>query len=705
MMQIFQDLSSGKIIKENIPIPKATSSSIVAKSIFSLVSIGTEKMLVDFAKSNILQKVKKQPEKVKEVLNKLKADGVLETYEAVSTKLNEPIPLGYSNVGKITEIGPGVSDFKVGDRIVTNGPHAQYVKVKKLLAAKVPSNVSDEEAAFTVIGSISLQSIRLLDAGIGSKVVVFGAGLVGNLAAQLLLASGCKVLVIDFDKSKLEILNQLGCETHLLKNNEDPVNNILNFTSGIGADGVIIAASTSSSELISQAARSSRKRGKIVLVGVSGLNLKRDDFYEKELTFQVSCSYGPGRYDNNYEEKSLDYPISFVRWTEQRNFEAFLGLVSDKKINLKILISNIYDFENIDQFYEGITNDRDSLAVLIKYSNTPTTSHRLESESFNFNFSIENSLNIGFIGAGNYTKRQILPAIKRIPSNLIGIASPGGVKGRSLQLKYGFKYSTSDYKQVLSDKDINTVFVTTPHSSHASYVIDLLNNGKNVFVEKPLALKLDELKNIKYALNNSGKNLTVGFNRRKAPFIQSISNYIFAEKSPTFMLFEINSGPISSNHWSSDIHEGGGRIIGEICHHIDLARFIADSNIIDYQLSAMDPSKLPNDSKENYVISIAFANGSVASINYYMNGSKSLPKENLKFINNGSTFVINNFKKLIVSGTSKIKNKNLLWIDKGQNNFISSFVDSLKNSIPLIPYDELFEVAEVCINLSKDIDG
>src|SRR5690625_2596994 len=449
MRQLLQNLRSGSTYLEEVPIPRIGKGKVLIQPHCSLVSLGTERMLVEFGKSNLIAKARQQPEKVKMVLGKMKTDGVLPTLEAVFNKLDEPLPLGYCNAGEVIGLGKGLEggDLKIGDRVVSNGPHAEIISVPRNLVAKIPDGVSYEEASFTVVASIGLQGIRLANPTFGETVVVVGLGLIGLLTAELLIAAGCRVIGLDFDEAKVKIAQSKNVTGIVLSENVDPVDSVLNLTSGIGADAVLITASTKSNKVVSQAAQMSRKRGRIVLVGVVGLELNRSEFYEKELTFQVSCSYGPGRYDESYEQGGKDYPLPFVRWTENRNFQAVLEAMASKKLDLKPLISEIVDFEDFAKVYDDF-GAKGKIASLLRYRKEPEMRRTVELSSPTFS---DSGKGLAIVGAGNFTKMTVLPALKRVNVPVSTIVSSGGVSGTSLARKYGISRSSTDYQSVLED--------------------------------------------------------------------------------------------------------------------------------------------------------------------------------------------------------------------------------------------------------------
>jgi threonine dehydrogenase-like Zn-dependent dehydrogenase len=525
---------------------------VLIKTHRTLVSLGTEKMLVEFGKSNLISKARQQPEKVKQVLDKIKTEGLLPTLEAVFNKLDEPLPLGYCNAGEVIAVGEGVSEFRVGDRVASNGHHAEIVCIAKNLVAKIPENVSYEEAAFTVIGSIGLQGIRLVNPTMGETVVVIGLGLIGLITVQLLLANGCNVIGFDFDERKVEMAKKSGANA-FIASNVDVVKMVEEYTGGIGADAVLITASTKSNDVISQAAQMSRKKGRIVLVGVIGLNIQRSDFFKKELSFQVSSSYGPGRYDEDYESKGIDYPLAYVRWTEKRNFETVLMAISRKQLNVNSLITEQVALKDYQEVYNNMGGA--SIASILEYN---YTSDIVQNTVSGKTFSSRPGKGVlGIIGAGNFTKMTVLPALKNSGAHYKYISSAGGLSAKSLSNKYGFEYSTTDYTEILNDKEVDIVMITTRHDMHASMVIESIKAGKNVFVEKPLALNPNELEAIisEYEKLQNPISITVGFNRRFSPHIQRAKKLI--GNTPMNIVATMNAGFIPPDVWVQDMKVGG----------------------------------------------------------------------------------------------------------------------------------------------------
>lgn len=687
MKQIIQSFKTGKTILEEVPCPAVGDGQVLIKTTRSLVSLGTEKMLVEFGKASLIQKARQQPEKVRMVLDKIQSEGLLPTLEAVFKKLGQPIPLGYCNVGKVLKVGKGVTDFKVGDRVASNGPHAEFVCVPQNLVTHIPKNVSDEEAAFTVIGSIGLQGIRLLKPTLGETFVVTGLGLIGLITAQLLKSNGCNVIGLDVAEDKIRMGKRLGL-TCFNPSKGDTVKFINSQTEGIGADGVIITASSKSNEIISQAANMSRKRGRIILVGVIGLDLNRSEFYEKELSFQVSCSYGPGRYDPLYEDKGIDYPLPFVRWTEKRNFEALLNAISLGNIDVKSLITEIVPLEDFEDIYREI-GQSSSIASILKYSEDtkPTTKVSISDKVYT-----ASKNQIAIIGAGNFTKMTLLPNLDT--SQVKYIVSKGGLSAKTLASKYKIPYCSTDFTETLADPEIGAVIVTTRHDLHAKMTSDALKSGKHVFVEKPLALSDLQLKEVISSQKESNKSIMVGFNRRFSKHIQKIKSLV-PNSSLKNMTATMNAGHIPDNVWVHDMEVGGGRIIGEACHYIDLLIFISGSLVKSVCMNSLGVT--PKENTDNASILLKFENGDQGIINYFSNGNKSYSKERLEVYFDEQTLIMDNFRKTRGYGTkgfSKLHSK----LDKGhkkQFELYSEFIEKGGNAP--IPLDQIINVSKASL--------
>lgn len=639
-------------------------------------------MLLEYSKYNLYQKAMSQPEKVRQVLNKIRTDGLIPTLETVFKRLGEPLPLGYCNAGVVVEVGAGVQDLKPGDRVASNGAHAEFVCVPQNLCAKIPETVTDESAAFTVLSSISLQGIRLMAPSLGERIVVFGAGLIGLVTTQLLRACGCRVLALDLNDRRLALAKQYGADI-VNTSNSDPIAVASAWTEGSGVDGVIITASAKTDAIVHQAAVMCRKRGRIVLVGVVGLNLSRADFYEKELTFQVSCSYGPGRYDEKYEQVGWDYPVGYVRWTEQRNFAAVLDAMALGSLKVSELITDRIPQGEAERAYAKITSDSSCLGVVLEYPSSVelirTISVRESSPS-----AVGQCVAM-MIGAGNYAKMTMAPALAKSGARLKYVSDTVNAPAtRHIASKYGFENATSDTEAALADTEVNTVFIATGHNSHAALVQMGLKAGKHVFVEKPLALCREDVNAlIVTAKEHLNQQVTLGFNRRFSVHTQKIRQLLAGRSEPLTMTFTCNAGLIPAEAWVHDPERGGGLIIGEACHFMDLLSFIAGSPIVSVAAFQVGGGVAVKDDK--VAIVLRFADGSVGNVNYFGNGHKAYPKEMLEVFSEGRILRLNNFRVLQgwgFKGFSKLKTR----LDKGHLAEFKAFVKSLKEvREPLIP--------------------
>lgn len=690
MKQIIQDLKTGATVLEEVPVPQVKSGYVLIQTTRTLVSLGTERMLVEFGKANLIDKARQQPDKVKQVLDKIKTDGLQPTLEAVFTKLGQPLPLGYCNVGKVIAVGKGVTEFSVGDRVASNGNHAEYVCVPKNLVAKVPDNVTDEEAAFTVIGSIGLEGVRLLKPELGETIVVVGLGLIGLMVAQLLRANGCRVVGVEFDQSKLDMAAQWGIIPVNPARGDDQVKVVEELTNGIGADGVIITASAHDDSIIHNACLMSRKRGRIILVGVIGLNMRRDDFYKKELTFQVSCSYGAGRYDEEYENKGHDYPIGYVRWTEKRNFETILMAIGNGGLNVKQLITENVDLKDYNEIY-GDMRKRGSIASIIRFPEEGKIERVVAIEGNKFEVKTGK---MGIIGAGNYTNATVVPCLIKAGAMVKYVASAGGLTAKVVAKRIGAENATSDYKEILNDPEVSLAIITTRHNMHAKMVLETLQAGKSVFVEKPLCLNQEELDDIieAYKAAPKGTTLTVGYNRRFSPFAIKMKQLM--GDGPKNIIATMNAGFIPKDVWVHDMEIGGGRILGEACHFIDLCSYLAGSKVVSVCMNAMGEN--PEENTDNASILLRYENGTNAVINYFANGSKSYDKERVEVFSQERVLILENWRKLTgygVKGFSKMKGN----MDKGQKNQFTMLNERIQNGgESLIPIDSIINTTKAC---------
>ncbi|MEE4185768.1 MAG: bi-domain-containing oxidoreductase [Gammaproteobacteria bacterium] len=715
MKQILQDLKNGGTDVVDVPAPAARPGHVVVRTAVSLISAGTERMLVEFGRSNLLDKARQQPDKVRMVLDKVKTDGLVPTVQAVQSKLDQPLPLGYSNVGVVVEVGDGIADLEVGDLVVSNGPHAEVVCVPRNLCARVPTGVAPETASFTVLAAIALQGIRLAAPTLGENVVVTGLGLIGLVAVQILRAAGCNVLGIDTDASRVALARRLGAHTVDLAAGEDPLEAAAAFAHGRGVDAVLLTVSTKSDEPLHQAAQMCRQRGRIVLVGVTGLKLARADFYEKELTFQVSCSYGPGRYDPRYEEQGQDYPYGFVRWTEQRNFEAVLRLMADGKLQTDDLVSHRFSIADASAAYDVLANEA-PLGIVIQYADD-LNSLRRPLEPADRKIALAGAgrrsagATVGMIGAGNYASQVLIPGLRAAGATLGLLASAGGVSSVHAGNKFGFASATTDPDRVATDPDVDTVVIATRHDTHAQYALAALRAGKHVFVEKPLALSREQLEELRSAYAAAGETggkplLMVGFNRRFSPLVVKLKRLLDARAEPKSFVMTVNAGSVPDDHWVQDPVQGGGRIVGEACHFIDLLRFLAAAPITKLQGMRMGiaPGVAIRDDKA--VLSLLFADGSMGTIHYLANGHRSFPKERLEVFCGGSVIQLDNFRSMVGFGWPGFSKVRLSRQDKGNEQCIAAFVSAVKSGLDApIPAEEIFEVSAATLDAVDCLAG
>ena len=659
----------------------------------SLISAGTERMLVDFGKASLLGKARQQPDRARDVFHKMGADGISATLKSVQAKLNNSIPMGYSSVGVIDALDNNVTGFSIGDRVVSNGPHAEFVVSKKHLVAQIPANVSDENASFTIVSAIALHGIRLANLALGEKVAIIGLGLIGLLAVQILRAQGCQVIGFDYDKNRLALAQEFGAVTVDLSDAEAPGDHAMSFTFGYGVDATFITTATDSEDPIRLAASMTRKKGRIILIGTAGLNLSRDQFYKKELTFMVSCSYGPGRYDHNYENLGLDYPFAYVRWTEKRNFDAVLQLMADGVLDPSKLITHRFEFEKASDAYSILSQEKTSkIGIILEYpkseqSNFTNTKIKYQSET---DTGVSGSgKKLAFIGAGNYATNVLIPAFKSADSHLHSISSQHGLSAANAARRFGFAEATSDVTEQINGS-ADAVVITTRHDTHAKFVEAAIQAGKHVFVEKPLCITFEELTAIEKALRKQKQPLImmVGFNRRFSPLVTKMKSLLSVNDGPKTFIYTVNAGAIPKEHWTQDKKSGGGRLIGEACHFIDLLRFLAASPI-----ESITSTKMDIQTEDAATITMRFTDGSMGTIHYLPNGHRSIEKERLEVFVSGRVLRLDNFRRLKGYGWRNFSRASCWTQDKGQRACVTAFLNSLKvNGPPPIPEDEIFEV-------------
>lgn len=711
MQQVLLNLGTGGTEVVDTPVPALQPGSLLIETSNTLISAGTERMLIDFGRASMLERARQQPDKVRMILEKITTDGLFATLSAVRSKLDQPLSPGYCNVGTVIEIGAGVGEFNVGDRVTSNGSHAGVVAVPKNLCARIPENVDDESAVFTVLAAIGLQGVRLAQPTIGETIVITGLGLIGLITVQILRAHGCRVMGLDHDSQRLELARQFGAYA-VNASIDDVISHAMEFSRGRGVDAVIVTASTSSSEPISKAANMCRKRGRIVLVGVTGLELSRQDFYEKELSFQVSCSYGPGRYDASYEQRGQDYPMAFVRWTEQRNFEAVLDLMSAKALDMKPLITHRFPVEQVQKAYSVLEGGEPSLGIILQYPKLETTAEKaaISRTVVLSDKTVQSGTRkavVGCIGAGNYGGRILIPALAKAGAELHTLVTNTGVNAVHYGKKFNFHKASSDSSEVFANERINAVVIATRHESHARLASEALRAGKSIYVEKPLALTHEQLSEVESAYTDSiscGHNpvLMIGFNRRFSSHIRKMRTILESGHGPKSLTLLMNAGSIPGSHWTQDRRQGGGRVLGEACHFIDLARFLVASPIVEARADVMrDRASATGDTA---AISLSFADGSIASIQYYANGHRSFPKERIEVFASGGILHLENFRVLRGFGFSELKTYRTWKQDKGHGSCVRAFLDAIASgeSSP-IPAEEIFEVSRFAIEVAESI--
>lgn len=698
---LLQSLGSGTCWLESVARPSVGASEVLVAVQASVVSAGTERMLAEFGRASLIGKARQQPERVAEVITKARTDGIGSTLDAVRSKLDQPIQLGYSSAGVVVEVGKDVSGIAVGDRVATTGPHAEMAVTPMNLVVHIPDDVPYEDAAFATVASVAMQGIRLAAPTLGERFVVTGLGLVGLLTVQLLIAHGCSVLGIDPDPKRRARAEGYGATT--VDSSDDVIAAAAAFSRDIGVDSVIVCASTSSSVPIHQAAQMCRRRGRIVLVGVTGLELDRNDFYEKELTFQVSASYGPGRYDPTYEAGGTDYPVGFVRWTAGRNMEAALGLMTSGKLDVASLVTHQYDFDDASDAYDTLVSDSSALGIVLRYpepdvsADSPLLRTRVDFREVTVG---PGSGTVGLLGAGNFATQVLLPAITAAGGRVDTVVSSKGTSASVAAKKFGARRSSSDPGDVIDSDQVDTVFVATRHDSHAHYTERCLRAGKHTFVEKPLAISTEDLAGIEHCLaelsagDDKRPLLGIGFNRRFAPISVRMAELLATQRVPKALILTMNAGAIPPSHWTQDLAAGGGRIVGEACHMIDLARFLVGSPIVDVQSAGVEGSG-PQDTAS---ISLRFEDGSIATVHYFANGSKRFPKERVEAFSGGRVLVNNNFRTMKAYGWPGVRTMRLRAQDKGHRAGVAAFLDAVRRGGPApIPLQEILEVSAVTL--------
>jgi predicted dehydrogenase/threonine dehydrogenase-like Zn-dependent dehydrogenase len=685
MKQVTQHLRTGKLAVQDLPAPGCRPGWLVVATRASLISAGTEKMLMDLASASLAGKAMARPDLVRQVVDKVRREGLAPTLDKVRTKLDTPIPLGYSCAGRVLDVGAGV-DLTRGERVACAGAgwanHAEYNLVPKNLCVRIPDGIDDEDASFVTLGAIAMQGIRQAQPTLGERIVVMGLGLLGLLTVQLLKANGCRVLGFDPAPERARLACQLGADA---ARHEGFAEGVKAFTGGVGADAVIITASTKSDEPVNTAAEIARSKGRIVVVGFVGMNLRRDLYYRKELDLRLSMSYGPGRYDPRYEEHGQDYPIAYVRWTEQRNMQAFLELVRDGQVTPKALTTHRFTIHEAENAYALLAGQEPKLGIVLTYPEdraaAPLRQIRIDHAPARAHTA---PIGVGFIGAGNFARSVLLPQIARMSGlRLTSVATATGMSAGHVARKYGFGQVTTDYHEILDDPATDAVFIVTRHASHAPIACDALRAGKAVFVEKPLACELAQLSEIVSTAEATGGRLMVGFNRRFAPQIRQAKAAVENRAAPLVALYRVNAGSVPQDSWLVD-EEGGGRIIGEVCHFVDTLQFLIGAEPASVQAVHAAGHR------DALSIQMTFADGSIGTIVYSSLGDPSFPKEYIELLGAGRVVVIDDFREARLVADGRHKRHRLRRQDKGITGEIAAFFDSLRTGEPMpVPLDSL----------------
>ncbi len=707
MQQLTQKLKDGTMRVVEVPVPALPQGHVLVRNHYSLVSAGTEGSTVKAARKGFVGKAKERPQQVKQVIDTLKSQGPVQTYRAVMKKLEALSPLGYSCAGEVIGVAPDVTTFAVGDRVACGGLsacHAEIVAVPRNLCVKLKPDADLKAAAYNTLGAIALQSVRQADLKLGETCAIIGLGLLGQLAAQLLRASGIKVIGVDIDENMVALARDHCVDAAFTRSTPGLQDKIIELTGGVGCDGVIIAAATNSLDPINFAGAISRKRGRIVILGAVPTGYDREPhFYKKELEVRMSCSYGPGRYDPQYEEKGIDYPVAYVRWTENRNMQAFQELLYAKKINVNYLTTHTFLFGEAPKAYDmTIEKTEPFIGILIKYDAEKDLKAVSKVALGKIKRIKPSSIVIGFLGAGSYAQSHLLPNLPKRNVVLKGVVTSSGTSARSVAERFGFGFASTSAKDILEDDDINTVFIASRHDSHAQYVIEALKKGKNVFVEKPLCLKESELEEIKHIYEEAADRcplLMVGYNRRFSPLAAKIKKW--AGNGPMALSYRINAGAIPAESWIQDPEIGGGRIIGEVCHFVDFLIFLCGCLPVSVYGAAMDDH---NGLKDVVSITLKFENGSLGTIGYFSNGDKGMPKEQVEVFSAGTSMVLNDFKSLTLYLDGKKKEEKLLSQNKGQKREVHEFIKSIKKggNAP-IPWEDIYSASKVTFKILESI--
>ncbi len=710
MKQVTQEMKKGIMQVEDVPSPALRSGGVIVRNEFSLISAGTERSTVEKRKGSLLSKARSNPDQVKLVLDQIKQQGVWNVYKKVMTRLEAYSPLGYSTAGTVIAVAQDVDEFVVGDRVASGGNSANHAEVSfipKNLCVKVPPEVSMAEAAYTTVGAIALQGVRLALPTLGETFVVIGLGLVGQLTVQILKAAGCAVIGIDLDPRSVALAKSLGADAAFRRSSSGLISDIQSRTRGLGADAVIITAATKSNDPVLLAGDVARDKGRVVLVGDVGITLPRSTYYAKELDFKISRSYGPGRYDKLYEEKGQDYPVGYVRWTEKRNMEEFVRLLSEKKVDVKPLTTHTFPITDAIEAYGLISGKRREryIGVLLEYPHAKTPSQ--PSIALSAPRETQGSLSVGFIGAGNFAQSSLLPFIDSKKVALRGVCTSNGLNAKNVARKFGFEQATTDPKEIYASKSIDAVFIATRHNLHASLCVQAIKNHKHVFVEKPLALNEAELAAVINAHDAAKKQshlrFMVGFNRRFAPSVRRAKEFFADVDEPMLVLYRVNAGFIPADHWVHDPVEGGGRIIGEVCHFIDTIQYLTKGEPTQVFAQSLSLSGKRTQS-DNVVITIRLSNGSLGTIVYLANGDAAVAKERIEMSSGGKTAIIDNFKTLETYAGGTRKTHDSMTADKGHKTEVEEFISSVHLAADLIPFQSLVATTRATFKVIESLE-
>ncbi len=690
MKQVMQNYKTGQLKVEEVPIPALKPGGVLVINAYSLISVGTEKTKVSLAQKSILGKAKARPDQVKLVLNNIKQEGLISTFKKAVNKLDTPISLGYSSSGVVLSVGEGAEEFESGDRVACVGEgyacHSEVIFVPQNMCVKVPGEVTLEGAAFTGVGAIALQGVRQVHPTLGERVAVIGLGLLGQLTVQILKANGCGVLTVDLDQERVKLSRELGADIGAVSKVDDIEKLVEGFSQGYGVDAVIITAATSSNEPIELAGRISREKGRVVVVGAVKMDIPRKDYFEKEISLVISRAFGPGRYDKMFEEKGIGYPFGYVRWTARRNMEEFLSLLKEGKVNVNKIITHRFSIDEAPEAYEMIrANKENFLGILFKYKEDKELSSEIilvEKKGRK----AKGMLNIGFIGAGSFAQGYLLPNFKKNRGiNFKGVATATGISSRNVARKFHFQYCTSNYSDILDDPEIECVVIATRHNLHTKLAIEALRKNKVVFVEKPLALSEEELKKIIKTWTETQGRLMVGFNRRFSPFSQRAKEFFRKRTGPLVINYRVNAGPLPPDHWLHDPREGGGRIVGEVCHFVDLIQYLAGSHLVSVYAETAGRYNENIPPEDNVDIIVKLDDGSMGNISYSAVGDLSFPRERFEIFGEESVVAVDNFREAIFVRKGKKRRMKKIGRDMGHKGEVMAFVEAVKtgNKMPI----------------------